>query len=603
MAQMSEELRNSIKGGQEEVEARLDQIVSPREHTTRVLNFLFRPGDTADCKLRKQVVTTSLTCAVLFNLLYFASSPDFVFTSTTCGVFTIIIAGSAILSYVLLTKSCTVRLTEWHAFVVLAGVLLIDLNDAASPGHTRTWPAAMILADLLLLTNVTDGAETGLRLCVTAWLIFTSIEDGWRLGVYDSGFVARHTDLVECSSPPCEAGVGTLFRAGFNILIFHLDFVITRRFAQTTRAEKKAMLEAITLGEVIAKSLVDFDLDTATSLVEMSSLPDDLRRVYKQLIENLESYRPYLPESCLGGNEMPCEGCSDFSQTASTVTSGTCRPSTPVVPVAVRFSTNSVTLLAANIRKLLAYDAHHRSTLHTDFLEELVTLVHQGKGVIDGFSGDRVVAMFNASKRCIRHEVSAVRTGVRLVEGQRCYTTAVASGKAQCGNIGCAEVKRFGVLGRVACRVHMMERCAARWELESPLCDSQVYEEVRYHFVTYLLPDTVYFDKEPQALDLWVAHSECSVVDSAEWMYQLESQDDPFEEYHRYVAQYRRGTHGMKHLLSSNCPPGVVRYVAGISEADEHQLCSVREVGIVYAPYRASVPPPAPQLSGQLNSL
>eukprot|EP01063_Lacrimia_lanifica_P007415 TRINITY_DN1471_c1_g1_i6.p1 TRINITY_DN1471_c1_g1~~TRINITY_DN1471_c1_g1_i6.p1 ORF type:complete len:756 (+),score=176.06 TRINITY_DN1471_c1_g1_i6:55-2322(+) len=175
---------------------------------------------------------------------------------------------------------------------------------------TRQWLLFVILLDVLLVIEAPRYLTKAVVVFVVAWLLLVEVEFSTRaMGLFDlpdSYSYDRRRAICDCEKPPCAQhhGLGAYLGnlAGL-YAVFLVDFFLTRGYADKVLAEKKKMAAAVTAAADIAGSLAGFDLDTAGRCLEGSAaeLPPELYRHLEGLLENLASYRPYLPDELFRG--------------------------------------------------------------------------------------------------------------------------------------------------------------------------------------------------------------------------------------------------------------------------------------------------------------
>eukprot|EP00659_Diplonema_papillatum_P004005 gene4005-6212_t len=138
---------------------------------------------------------------------------------------------------------------------------------------------------------------------ISLWLILVAVEDMTRFGLYDlfatEYIYEQRIKSVMCDKPPCarslERSISTLFSS---VTVFMVDFLITRDFSKTVRAEKHRMQAAVDTADKVARALGDFDLDGAADVLdENEQLPERLSEAFLNILFNLKAYRPFLPDA------------------------------------------------------------------------------------------------------------------------------------------------------------------------------------------------------------------------------------------------------------------------------------------------------------------
>ena len=204
---------------------------------------------------------------------------------------------------------------------------------------------------------------------------------------------------------------------------------------------------------------------------------------------NLREYKQFLPQSLVvcdsdssnavepseGGTE---EGTSTGSLPKEQATSGSrSRKSTDSPASAQRvlhkfgmeLAEKPISLLFLNMtgsHRMLArgnsfFDAY------STYLQGILQETRAVKGVIDTFTGDRVLIAFNAITRVPNHRARVAHTALKVFlnlkpSGLEC-TAAACAGRARCGNAGCPGLKKFSIWGGIVEAACLMERCCSQF--------------------------------------------------------------------------------------------------------------------------------------------
>eukprot|EP01063_Lacrimia_lanifica_P000326 TRINITY_DN10155_c0_g2_i1.p1 TRINITY_DN10155_c0_g2~~TRINITY_DN10155_c0_g2_i1.p1 ORF type:complete len:767 (+),score=177.99 TRINITY_DN10155_c0_g2_i1:43-2343(+) len=190
-----------------------------------------------------------------------------------------------------------------------------DLMGA--PVHNRTWPAYVIVVDLMLVIEAPRYVTKAIVGFALGWLILVQAEYATRaVGLFDLGEVRawkpydERRGMCDCVHPPCRAGgasadpVLTLVPMYFVVI---LDFLLTRGFAEQVLKEKALMEASVDAAEYLAGRLADFDLDAAAAYLDAhaEALPTELAASFRALLDNLSSYEPYLPAALFPDADTP----------------------------------------------------------------------------------------------------------------------------------------------------------------------------------------------------------------------------------------------------------------------------------------------------------
>eukprot|EP00755_Sulcionema_specki_P028952 Sspe_Gene.91041::Locus_62523_Transcript_1_2_Confidence_0.667_Length_1438::g.91041::m.91041 len=440
------------------------------------LRFVLREGETSSERHRKTVLLNItvpvLALAVVAPMV--AQAPKFRLNLflIACGI--LIATCMAILVYMVSTRSAPGTLVEILAIGVTAGSLAYDWRSASRLGTARTWPLCVLVMDVLLLTDARPRTTTAVQVVVTTWLAVLAVEEGIRFGMFDMSIVDRddHDAYYRCEFPPCASGMGlALIRMCLVCIVFHVDFVLTRHFARKMRQEQDAIRASVETAETIAKHLARFDLEAAAMAIETArDLPRELEMALLSVLNNLRSYRPYLPAACFV-QHMEAEDkdtaslvpeASDDQEKGEVSMCSTLHDSTLHTPRSVRvvpiwiapgnssshlIEDRRVSLLAINMKGLHDIVSVRRVEAASAFVGKVVEVTRMSKGLIDCFNGDRVLVSFNAALRNLRHPQSALQCGLQLQNARvGNVTLAAASGMALCADVGSSEFRRYCVL-------------------------------------------------------------------------------------------------------------------------------------------------------------
>eukprot|EP00755_Sulcionema_specki_P023041 Sspe_Gene.77925::Locus_48723_Transcript_2_3_Confidence_0.500_Length_1786::g.77925::m.77925 len=533
----------------------------------RLLSYVVCPGDTPEIVNQKQLLLALLvpSCAAAMYVGWALNRHGFdPFDFYNVGGMWITATVLSGIAYLVAFKFVSRRMLEMLCLTASVGILLADWSAASLPGAVRLWPTLVIVTDMLLLINATRTATNVLMAGVVIWVAITCVEDGVRFGMYD---VVVHpqrsrTKYISCESPPCAYPEAAVMKFVVTLLVYVTDYVITRRFARLMRVEQERLENAVAISQRIAALLAEFDLDKAEQLIFEN--PSAMSDVLGTLMNNLRTYRPYLPDSCFpqcrmtsDEDVMSVEVC-DLDPTVSC--SADSAPMHRELAVAEAPCERNVTLLVVNIKSFLTFakDAADPSGVMSDvldaYLNDLVREVQDTRGVMDGFSGDRVMVCYNGAKRCLRHSSNAVRCGVALSKSSR-FSIAAGCGRAVCGDLGCSSMKRYTCLGSVVSRVHLLERLHKTWDVMGVLCDQAVHE-ASCDFIFQLLPLKVAFtkDTDPTAHNIWIALREFE-AEPEEWMYELERARGESNGVLKAVQDYRDGaTTSLVEILPDDTP-------------------------------------------------
>eukprot|EP01062_Namystynia_karyoxenos_P070006 TRINITY_DN6539_c0_g1_i2.p1 TRINITY_DN6539_c0_g1~~TRINITY_DN6539_c0_g1_i2.p1 ORF type:complete len:776 (+),score=319.56 TRINITY_DN6539_c0_g1_i2:113-2329(+) len=280
------------------------------------VSYSFHPDDDYEHRIRKRTIISSAFPICLFLLLSLISDTFALLGHAMSAevppmgkIKTMPLWG---VMYILIHVFMTKKLPRSHiqAFVWIIGIMIV-LSDWA--GHnegetsryygiwTPTWPVAFLVMDASLVSKLGTLSECALLIMFLIWLIMRSLEECYRFGMWDVPLEVNRTDMwVLC---PDEGGACAKECNGLTFvhvmlrttLVLTVDFVVTRGFREQANA-------AIALAEDVSAAMVRFDLVEAQDQLDVASgAPWRLREGFRNLIENLHRYRPFLPDVLFDG--------------------------------------------------------------------------------------------------------------------------------------------------------------------------------------------------------------------------------------------------------------------------------------------------------------
>ena len=132
-------------------------------------------------------------------------------------------------------------------------------------------------------------------------------------------------------------------------------------------------------------------------------------------------------------------------------------------------------------------------------LAAVVSRVTEKKGVVDMFQGDHIYGAFNASRSCPRHALSALGTAQDVLKeaGSIDLNIAICTGKAYHCDLGCTEMRRYSVFGRLPVVLASLERKGREW-CYPVVINQGTYTDCQTDYECRLLPKTVYLKWKPR---------------------------------------------------------------------------------------------------------
>ena len=268
-----------------------------------VFNYISLPTDTADDERRKKTLLTVVVSFMIFPLATMWSWRG----DSWNFVASVLYIGAAIpcLAYVLYTKSCSARFCEMWCVGISLGIIPLSDLDALVNMTGRWWPLWILCLDMILFLNLSDRTAAVIIVIAISWLILVQLHMVVDVGLISNPFAESSIPQVcECEHPPCpgKSLVRALSSAITALLIFLLDFMLTRSFAVRMRRECGHMKASAEGAAHIASCLAVFDLDSAGRALEAEEgvrMPSEMRVSLRTILGHLQRYRPYLPQAIL----------------------------------------------------------------------------------------------------------------------------------------------------------------------------------------------------------------------------------------------------------------------------------------------------------------
>eukprot|EP00755_Sulcionema_specki_P031692 Sspe_Gene.97134::Locus_70779_Transcript_1_1_Confidence_1.000_Length_835::g.97134::m.97134 len=256
----------------------------------KVMSLFYTPRDVHIDKLRKNLIVAIGVAVGLGRLSSFHTMGD----QPPVAVFIIVAQAIFILSslaYMCATKQCSVVFTE--VVLCIGTVFVVMTEDFRTYGVVDAWNLLMVMMDLYLLCVCRERTVSVMFGVSTLYIIFRSVEQTTDLGIY-----SNLPDISVYEKPvtrkASDVGMQTIFN---RLAVVITDFALTRYFANNMVSEKERMARSVEMAERVAASLVLFDLEAAERVLKDSGDigSNGLEEPLQQLLENLRSYRPYLP--------------------------------------------------------------------------------------------------------------------------------------------------------------------------------------------------------------------------------------------------------------------------------------------------------------------
>eukprot|EP01065_Artemidia_motanka_P031879 TRINITY_DN3872_c1_g1_i1.p1 TRINITY_DN3872_c1_g1~~TRINITY_DN3872_c1_g1_i1.p1 ORF type:complete len:779 (+),score=126.66 TRINITY_DN3872_c1_g1_i1:76-2412(+) len=441
---------------------------------------VFREDDDREERRRKRLVFPALLVysAVLGYRGILAAVDDIPAASggdETLTMFVPAVLGAFFSSVVLLvTTVATQRLSQSTVDVFLiVQVLCMPLADwsSAAKAEEEIWPWGLVAVDIMYVLDSSDVVSWFGTGVLVSWIVVRSLEECERFGLLD----------WPADGVPEARGWGAL--PGLLVLrLVPVAFIINfmQGFSRGLKVEQDRTRASITAAEAITRDLQGYDVLSAAQKVQECAdrLPLGLLKAFQGLLDNLNSYKPFLPHSCLPHScdetEDEFEEGSPYSGFSSRVKNG----GTPVsnkeklnlslaTPAASAISPPVESLSASRNKSVGSQESRHSSAsfrgsgiagpgssscsilgvdlrrrnlsiivgnlrnflvivrqshidqihqLHCDLLALVVYRVQGARGTTDGMSGDRFTASLNGARSVGGHQLRAAQVAWGLTQ-------------------------------------------------------------------------------------------------------------------------------------------------------------------------------------------
>ena len=294
--------------------------------------------------------------------------------------------------------------------------------------------------------------------------------------------------------------------------------------------------------------------DISSRILEINAI----HRAMVLMSRNLREYKAYMPQSVLADTDEEDESDTNGSTMLQTSSKPSYDAQSALGSIAARSTTNRSSLgthvaLEAGTRRagmalslsrkkctflLLNLVKFHAKmsvlserrivATHGKVLEKVLAIVQAAKGICDGFSGDRFLSSFNALKMHASHRLAGCLAGVMLrdaLKEEHGFETssAVVSGDARVGNMGCEVMRKYTFVSPVLTWGNALERYARSLSY-ALLADHFVVPDAASEFVVRTVGQVVFekrlADGKPLTISRVLQKREAG--GNEEWMYVLE---------------------------------------------------------------------------------
>ncbi|KAJ9463520.1 Adenylate cyclase [Diplonema papillatum] len=269
----------------------------------RLYARVLRVDDTPEVVLQKKLFLTVNLVTFVVMLMYCIVRRG---TNNALVAIVFPVVAGGFFSVTFITGRQTDMMVNCNLLAYGVCTLITDLQTTASMG-ARDWELVVLLLDLNLVASKKSKWTPTLILASTiVWVTVMSAESVYRYGLFN--LVAK-LDLIDdnkvcdCDDPPCPSKDFGRVVSGITvpIAVMCFDYYITRRFANEMRSAQAELQTSVSAAQQVAVDLAAFDLDRASANLSKCSdnLPAELNVALRQILANLEAYKPYLPETLL----------------------------------------------------------------------------------------------------------------------------------------------------------------------------------------------------------------------------------------------------------------------------------------------------------------
>ena len=237
--------------------------------------------------------------------------------------------------------AATQRADEWLVLLTLCGCFVAAVLDDVHRGEAlrnRAFPLlAFPIIALACTAKLPRAASGGFLFGVIAWTVASDLESSFRYGLWDGAGYGREqalqrcASLCDCAEPPCGLPpLEALSNTFAKLCVVGMVYVLLRTTGDALQGERGMVAVYADAAQSIAVHLAAFDLDNAESRLKRDEalLPPELSQALRAILENMHTYRQYLPASCLPVVEEDTSeedrDCADIASQATGAVSVIC---------------------------------------------------------------------------------------------------------------------------------------------------------------------------------------------------------------------------------------------------------------------------------------
>ena len=284
-------------------------------------------------------------------------------------------------------------------------------------------------------------------------------------------------------------------------------------------------------------------LQRRVMLREMVTVVSGLMEATKRL----EDFRTFMPTAVLGssdteasqhsrssaGSARSVSDRSESSNSRSSRTDGLAKG----VSLALHVVSRNIGVLLVNcVGWAKSGDMSDPSRLvasHEKLVEHVMGVCSGRKGLLDSFSGDRILMAWNAAQRCtdIAAKLASAALDVATYKNMK-LSSGFTYGRGFCGTLGTSTLRRFSIVSDLVPRVHLLEGLnkARGWRTTT---DETLLPRLQGR-VAYRVMDGLMCESTGRVLAVAEVLEEVK-TENAEWMYQLEGGNTASEQINEAV--------------------------------------------------------------------
>ena len=431
----------------------------------------------------------------------------------------------------------------------------------------------------------------------------------------------RHTTAEEMRDSDAQQRRSLILTLSITVVVVVFLLAVAVVFAKLITAPLTALADDMANVAVMNLEAVNVD-GRVSKLCEVANMQTS----FSQMVRNLVEYRNYMPQSVLVNDDSESETLVTTSPSAvvsnsrrvTSVEMGDCGSSgvgTPTSTLGANSSFNNVrkaagfhdthtlkkkavTVLAFNMKSWHEYISNMSGSEvisgHADVMSILLQCVQGNKGICDVFTGDRLLATYNAFSVMNCHRIAAVQSAytargrfetVFQEGGHPQLSFAVSTGDAKIGHMGCNGMKKVAIISSILPWVTALERYNNVHGF-SGVVDSFVARDVRGHFDLQLTDAILYTKRSANAIRVFELQSIKTAKEEGEWMYQIESMEvnSPFKHWNKAFEFIFAGEwDNAEQVIHST--PSELQEVCHITNRVGKKLCKTIRWGFFFIPH------------------